>query len=134
MYARSDPIARSIAERLVALAWPAARAPQWLRSLLGAYYANQGAPVARGVDERELADALARSRALAFVVSLPRMVGPACANHFVSDDAIVNILGTGDNRVVTPLLDAREHLVHRSGLGRVVMAADGTLRFTSRMP
>jgi extracellular solute-binding protein (family 5) len=132
-YPRRDAIARAIAERLVALAWPVNRAPDWLRNLLAVAYGNEGPPVARGLDDPELLAALARGDALAFVISSPRSQGRICAPHFAPEDAIARTLTSG-NLQVTPMLDVREYLVQRRGLGRVVVDSDGTIRIQGGRP
>ena len=116
LYATHDALARSIAERLVALAWPPSRAPQWLSSELGAAYAAQGAPGALGVDEKTLTDALRNGHALGVVAAIP--AGGAC-----------NVL---HGFRLLPLLQAREYLVQRGPAGRIVVDGDGIIRFAAR--
>jgi hypothetical protein len=131
VYERGDAAGRAIAERLVALAWPAGSAPAWLRALLPRDYGARGTPpTALGLDRGALLDALARPGGLAFVLALPRTGGAVCAAPAIAGDAALHSLlfGTRDWRV-TPLLDARDHLIHRTGLGRVIVDGDGALVF-----
>ena len=133
IYARDDVTARGIAERLVALAWPVARAPEWLRSLLPPNYGDAGVPVARPVDRPAVLDSLRARRALAFVISLPRVAGGRCSYAELAADPIAQAL-LDSRSSVTPLVDTRDYFVHRSGVGRVVVDGDGVIRFTSRAP
>jgi hypothetical protein len=128
-YARDDAIARDIAERIAALAWPAARVPPWLRALLPAEYGSGGAPAVRELSAREVLDWLRARRGIALVVALPRINADICASAVVADPAVNAIMNTPGLRF-TPLIDARGYLVHRPGLGRVLLDGDGTLRFT----
>jgi hypothetical protein len=129
IYARDDAAARGIAERIVALSWPVARAPEWLRSLLPPNYGTAGVPIARGIDRAAVVDSLRTRRALAYVVSLPRDARASCDGDAPIARALL------DSRLsVTPLVDTRAYLIHRSGLGRVAVDGDGVIRFTSRVP
>lgn len=119
VYLRDDRIARPIAERITALA--RGRAPQWLADRLG----TGGAPVAVGVGDAELLEALRTGNARAVVMALPRVV-----HGCTSDARDPGVLLAGWN--VSPLIDVRDDLVYRPGLGRVTMDADGTLRFGDR--
>ncbi|MEX2283767.1 MAG: ABC transporter substrate-binding protein [Gemmatimonadota bacterium] len=123
VYPVNDPIARGIAERLVALAWPAARAPAWLRVRLGDYSAL-GSPTAVGVDERTLLQTMRTGRALAVVIALPRPARSACIN--ANDASSAALLGSWS---VSPLLDAREYLIHRGAIGHIFVDGDGVIRF-----
>jgi hypothetical protein len=123
VYPSSDAIARGIAERLVALAWPLARAPDWLRAQLGDYSAL-GPLAAVGVDQRTLLETLRGGRALAVVTSLPRPVRALCIS---TNDAAAAALLSGWR--VSPLLDARDYLVQRGTLGRVLLDGSGNISF-----
>jgi hypothetical protein len=127
VYERGDETARRIAERVTALAWPRDRAPSWLQDVLGRY---ESAPVSRGLSRADLVDA-ARTRAdLAIVSHLPRTTYEDCAS--VTADAPAGALLSLPGWRVTPLVDTRDHLIHRPGIGRVRVAADGTIRFGAR--
>ena len=123
VYPSSDAMARGIAERLVALAWPLARAPDWLRAQLGEYSAL-GPLAAVGVDQRTLLETLRSGRALAVVTALPR---PARALCITTNDAATAALLSGWR--VSPLLDARDYLVQRGTLGRVLVDGSGNISF-----
>lgn len=129
LYPRGDAIARGIAERVVALGWPAARAPAWLRALLPRDYPAAGAPIAVAIEERGAVDSLRTGRALAVVVPLPRSAATACAAGAVGGaSAALGLIGTGEWRI-TPLLDAHDYLVHRTSFGRITVESDGTILF-----
>jgi hypothetical protein len=119
LYPRDDPAARAIAERITALARD--RAPSWLGGLFGP---DGVAPTAAGVSRAELLAALRARAALAVVTSLPRVEYAGCA-----------ALTSGPHRLlltgwhVTALIETRDHLIYRPGIGRVVVDADGTVRF-----
>jgi hypothetical protein len=133
IYPRADAVARGIAERLVALAWPAARAPAWLRALLPRDYAAAGAPVAAGVTEPAVLDSLRNGRGLAFIVPLPRSAAAACAAAALGDGSAAFALTSTPEWRITPLLDAHDYLVHRRNVGAITVEADGTLLFDGRL-
>jgi hypothetical protein len=124
VYERGDETARRIAERVTALAWPRDDAPPWLRDVLGRY---ESPPVSGALSRAELVDA-ARTRAdLAIVTHLPRMMYEGCES--VSADPQALSLPSFSGWRLTPLVDTRDHLIHRPGIGRVRVDADGTIRF-----
>lgn len=61
---------------------------------------------------------------LAIVTPLPRVAHDGCAGSIME---LYGPLIPGWR--VTPLIDTRDDLVYRSGIGRVTVDADGTLRF-----
>lgn len=152
VHARDDAAARAITERLVALAWPAANAPAWLRDRLPADFATGRAlPTALGLDPQALHGSLhAALRAdtgaalprqprddapLAFVISLPRPPAGRCTVPFGTDvSARVELLSGARDWRVTPLVDTRARLIRRGAAGRVVVDGDGTLVFAPAMP
>jgi hypothetical protein len=127
VYERGDETARRIAERVTALAWPRHRAPSWLQDVLGRY---ESAPVSRALSRAELVDAALTRTDLAIVTHLPRVTYEGCASATADPQAgdLLSLFGWR----VTPLIDTREHLVHRPGIGRVRVAGDGTIRFGAR--
>lgn len=124
VYERGDETARRIAERVTALAWPRENAPPWLRDALGGY---ESPPVSRALSRAELSDAASTRADLAIVTHLPRMLYDGCAS--VSADPQALSLPSFSGWRITPLVDTREHLIHRPGIGRVRVDADGTIRF-----
>jgi hypothetical protein len=121
VYLRGDPVARAIAERITALA--RGRAPEWLEGRL----VFAGAPAAAGVGRADLLAALEDGSALAVVTPLRRVEHGGC------NAASIREYGTLLTRWhVTPLIDTRDDLVYRPGIGRVTVDADGTLRFHGR--
>jgi hypothetical protein len=132
-YPRGDAIARGIAERVVALAWPVARAPAWLRKLLPLDNAA-GAPRAAAIDEQAAVDSVRTGRSLAFVVALPRTATGACTTLVPGDaPAALALVGTAGWRI-TPLLDAHDYLVQRRRLGRFTVEGDGIIVFGGSAP
>jgi hypothetical protein len=125
VFLRGDQAAQSIAERIAAQAWPRATAPSWLRALLPADYGATGAPRAVPLDEPALLQALRARLPLAVVVALPRMPDPACTTGATT--LATTVLASGWQP--TPLLDARDALLHRTGAGRASVDAWGTIRF-----
>jgi hypothetical protein len=135
VYERGDETARRIAERVTALAWPRADAPSWLRDVLGRY---ESPPVSRALSRTELIDAARTREDLAIVTHLPRMMYDGCASVSAEAQALQRIDGDARSQLslssfsgwrLTPLVDTREHLVHRPGIGRVRVDAVGTIRF-----
>lgn len=122
LYARDDPIARAIAERIAALA--RSRAPAWLAGLARS---SDGAPVAAGASSAELRAALRSRTALAVIAPLPR-IGYAGCQALGADP--YDLLLTG--WYLTPLIDTREDFVFRPGIGRVVVNASGMILFGAR--
>ena len=117
LFLREDPVARAIAERIAALA--RGRAPQWLASRL----ASHAAPTAVGVDAAELRGALEDGGALAVVTRVRRVEHAGCNPDSALEYAPLL------HWQLTPLIDVRDDLVYRAGIGRVTVDADGTLRF-----
>jgi hypothetical protein len=128
VYLRGDRVAQSLAERIAAQAWPAASAPPWLRAVLPAGYGAAGPPRAVPLDEPALLQALRARLPLAVVAALPRMPDPACASG--SRVPVSELLGNGWQ--LTPLLDARDMLLHRAGAGRVTADAFGSVRILAQ--
>lgn len=132
VYPEGDMIARGLAERIVALAWPAERMPAWLRDLLPAD--GSGPPYARGLDREELSAAIHARSPVAVIVPLPRIAWSGCSRMAaLPRDGTATpeeaLMAAAASWAVTPLADARDHLVHRSGIGRIIADGDGTIRF-----
>jgi hypothetical protein len=127
VYPRGDATARGIAERLVALAWPASRAPAWLSASLYGGAPGSSPPSTLALEPVALRDAIRKGDPLALVAPLPR----ACA-ALAADS--VGIMLAGGRFHFTPLLDARDYLVHHNSVGTVTIDADGTLRFSGHTP
>lgn len=117
-YAVDDPIARQLAERIVALA--AARpSPSWLPATL-----SSRAAVLRvaAMQADSITAALATGRAAAAVTAFARGSQERCDTRAVPRKW----------RTV-PLIDSRAHAIVRRGSGAAfVINADGTLRFVRR--
>ena len=121
LFLRDDAVARAIAERITALA--RGRAPQWLASRL----APGATPTAAGVGRAELQAALEDGAALAVVTRLRRVEHGGC-----NQASILEYAPLLHRWRVTPLVDVRDDLVYRAGIGRVIVDADGSLRFGGR--
>jgi hypothetical protein len=121
LFLRDDPVSRAIAERITALA--RGRAPQWLASRL----ASHAAPTAVGVGRAELRTALEDGGALAVVTRMRRVEHGGC-----NPDSALEHAPLLRRWHLTPLIDVRDDLVYRAGIGRVTVDADGTLRFGGR--
>jgi hypothetical protein len=130
VHPRGDPVARDIAERLAALAWPADRVPAWLAALLPAGHSAAAAPNAAGLDGPALADALRTGVALGFVLPLPRTDAAPCLAAALLYEPARSALHAPRWRI-TPLLDVRDQLVHRAGAGRIVIDGDGVIVFAA---
>ena len=118
-YPADDPIARQLAERVVALAG-ARGTPSWIPSALSA--ASAGPLRTVGFAPMALDDALASGQVAAFVSGFPRARPAACgpALHIPA------------GALVIPLVDSRAHALLRRGSGAAFLPeADGTLRFVS---
>jgi len=126
---RGDDIARGIAERIAALSWPPARAPEWLQaqrvaSGVSAARAtgSEGPLTARALDIARLLEEMRAGRGAMFIVPLHR-----CA------DADPVYAAIAQSRLhATPLVDARDHLVHRDSVGTIAIDGSGALRFGVR--
>lgn len=121
LFLRDDPVARAIAERITALA--RGRTPQWLATRL----ASRDAPMAVGVGRAELRAALEDGGALAVVTQVRRVEHGGC-----NPGSTVEYGPLLHRWSVTALIDIRDDLVYRPGIGRVTVDADGTLRFGDR--
>lgn len=122
-YPRDDPLARDLADRLVALA-ASPDPPPWLSRQL-----TEGGASARvravGVDPSAVAAALAGASAAAAVVPLPRYRPASCAEFAHLLRGLVPI----------PLIESRPHVIARAGVPAFTVDGDGALRFaTGREP
>ena len=127
-YPRGDATARAIAERLIALAWPASRAPAWLSAALYGGVPASTPPSALALEPAALREAIRKGDLLALVAPLPR----ACA-ALTTADSITTML-VGSQFRITPLLDARDYFIHHSTVGPVTIDGDGALRLAERTP
>jgi hypothetical protein len=117
-YPASDPIARQLAERIVALAGAQPR-PAWLPASLAS---GSAAPHVAAIDAGSAADALLGGRAAAAIVAVPRNPHTECG----TSDAPTPWRGV-------PLVDSRAHAIVRRGSGAAfIIGGYGTLRFTRR--
>lgn len=119
-YAGDDPIARQLAERIVALT-DARRGAAWLPTELTSAGTT---PRVAAVDADSIAAALATGRATAAVVAVQRDPRVRCSMK----SAPLAWRGI-------PLVDSRAHAIVRRGSGAAfIIGVDGTLRFVRRAP
>jgi hypothetical protein len=112
VYPRGDPVARALAERLVA------RTESDLSTLLGVPAVMPGGTVtAAGLDPEAFASALTDRNDLAVVTSLPHRWAGDCG-------PLAGLVGWG---LVEPLVETRAHALVRSGAGRLVSDRDAVL-------
>jgi hypothetical protein len=130
-YPLGDPVARGIAERLVALTGRGDPIPAWLVTAVAGVASTEGPVVAAGLDPAMLARAVRQGEALAFVLPAPRAPGGACTSALLAaEDPVGRVLFAADAGLrITPLVDVRPSLVLRRGIGGVALDGDGTLRF-----
>ena len=129
VYPRDDDVARALAERVAAIAWPAAAAPGWLRDLLPAGYGTDGPPRVSGLDDDALLTAVRARLPLVVIAPMAMMFDRLCMSD--APDSLARELLTSGWRL-TPALDARTVLVHRPGLGSVTADAFGRIRIDPR--
>ncbi len=126
-YPMHDPIARSIAERLAARAWPAVRAPSWLRALSHGRSTGD-ALTTSALDQRSLAAAIRERQHAGYVLAIPHSPPGECGiAAFALNDAQRAVLAPG--LLPVALVDTRAHLLRSVDVGRVSVDAGGTLRF-----
>jgi hypothetical protein len=128
VYPRGDGAARALAERIAALAWPVPSAPAWLRELLPGSYGAGSAPRAVPVDESALLRAVRTRLPLAVIAPLPRVHDLEC----VTDGATLPSALLLSGWQITGLVDARDVLLYRAGVGRIIADGFGTVRFVAR--
>jgi hypothetical protein len=128
LYDEADAAGRALAERIVALAWPAEQAPAWLRALLPAGYASSGAPVATAVQSAALADAIRQGAGLAWVVAVPRVTGQPCVDVAV-DAAPASVALAARSLTLTALVETQTYALLRAGAVVGVVHGDGAIRF-----
>jgi len=118
-YPADDPIARQLAERVVALASTRDN-PPWIPSVLSL---PGGGPLrTAGFAPTALIDALAAGQVAAFVTAVPRERPTVCTT--------ATRIPAG--AVLVPLVDSRAHVLIRRGSGvAFYIEGDGTLRFVS---
>jgi hypothetical protein len=130
VYDRDDPVARDLAERLVALAAsgrsiadPGATlgtvAPELLQS--------SAVPRAAGIDSTELLRVLRQGTELGYVVPLPHhaIVPQVAASRFVNAAPWISAARTLDG-VIVPLVDVRGSAIVRQGALGLTAEWDGT--------
>lgn len=114
-FSRSDPVARALAERLVAMA-ATPDPPPWLGTLLAASSSGPRRVVALGPGDLE--DALRQGRHAAFVLAYPRTAPFDCRDLEPRPAPAAEVA----------LIDTRPHLVIRSGSPPVLLLANGAFR------
>ena len=128
VYALDDPVARDLAERLVALASMEAAAFPEAAALMASVPGMQGpgpALTPAGVAMPELERQLADGGDFAYVIALPRHPADPCAAAAALQQRVpwlANLPG-GFSDVLIPLVDTRPHVVARTG--RFGLVVDG---------
>ncbi len=138
-YEAGDPIARTLAERLLALALGADRTDgRWLTELIpGA--ARGGFIRTAGLSSAELARAVRAGRDLAYVISIRRGSSAACdavravlAPRPLGPDTTAtrpeDALSGTVAPLIVPLVDTRRTLIVRRGVGGIELDGTGALR------
>ncbi len=131
-YPQHDPVARDIAERLVALA--GSRVGSRQLDFLGADWSRRGTEFhALGLSGGEFTESLGRGGEGAYVFALPRVPWDGCAEAFdlrtripwlsADSDAAQGLTGS-----LVPLVDVRLRAVMRRGRVGAYTEWDGTLR------
>ncbi len=129
VYDASDPVARAIAERLVALAdTRAAAAPAELTDHFGDLVTLPQPPRATAMARDDLLASLTSGVELGWVLALPLPAYNGCPEN-------VSPLGevpwaTGET--IVPLIDTRAHLIVRRGSASIVLGGDGRIRILPR--
>lgn len=119
-FSRSDPVARALAERLVAMA-ATPDPPPWLGTLLPASSGGPRRVLALGPGD--LDDALRQGRHAAFVLAYPRAAPLDCRDLEPRPAQAAEVA----------LIDARRHLVIRAGSPPVLLLANGMFRVMAEL-
>jgi hypothetical protein len=116
VYRRGDPVARELAQRLVALAEPDG---------LPQIAAEREPLTAVGLGDERFDRALADGRDLGFVVALPKQVLDPCAMIALMRRSMPWVAPSDLHRVLVPLLETRGRVIVRRGVGTMVRDWDG---------
>ena len=122
VYSSADPVARDLAERIVALATPDSdRSPdaKAVRAVLFGASAEPRAVTAKELGQLMMARRLRAGSDLAFVISIPRRPSDLCFEAQKLRDRIpwLGVVGKPDGALI-PLVDTRRHAIaRRDGLG-----------------
>lgn len=124
-YGAADPVARALAERLVALALRPERSEgRWLAEAAPELAAAGASVRATGLPPRALAARLRAGMDAATVVSIARGPSAACGDPPV----LTAPSERSGPRVIVPLVETRSTLIARRGVGGVAIDGTGTLR------
>ncbi|NIO29768.1 MAG: hypothetical protein GTO29_14580 [Candidatus Latescibacteria bacterium] len=139
LYDSNDPIARDLAERIVALAAtdptvsPEARAIAFAVPGLGS---DAPGVIAEGVTEGELLSSLLNGSDFAYIISIPRRPPDPCAEarKLISSAQWLANLGDDFSKALIPLVDTRLHVIAASG--KIGLIADwyGNILLVNVMP
>jgi hypothetical protein len=122
VYDATDPVARGLAERIVALSAAGGKGAPFAPVDSG--FAPRPV-VATGLDPRELSRSLRYGNDFAYILALPLRVPDPCveANLFFSTILWLNTLGSSLGEALVPLVDTRPTLIARPG--KTGAAVDG---------
>lgn len=125
LFDEGDPVARDLAERIVALAATGPDASPDARAISAAIPRLNRCITARAVGKTTLARSLERGDDFAYIVSTTRRPVDPCyeARQWLRRAPWLGIDGAGLSRAVIPLIDVRSHVIARTG--RFGLSVDG---------
>jgi hypothetical protein len=132
VYDTSDPIARDLAERIVALASSGTGVSAEAAAVAAAVPGLVGGgdrPVAEGLAARDLSQSLWAGDDFAYVVSVARMPPEPCygARRLLNRAPWLVGGGVDLSQALIPLVDTRLHVIAREGLFGLIIDAHGNL-------
>jgi hypothetical protein len=132
LYDTSDPIARDLAERIVALAsrgTDVSREAAAVAAAVPGLVGDGDRPVAEGLATRELSQRLWAGGDFAYVVSIPRLPPEPCygARRLLNQAPWLVGGGVDLSRALVPLVDTRLHVIAREGMFGLVMDGYGNM-------
>ncbi|MCH7547926.1 MAG: hypothetical protein IH969_00040 [Candidatus Krumholzibacteriota bacterium] len=125
LFDEGDPVARDLAERIVALAATAPDASSDAQAIADVIPGLDSRITARAVGETTLARSLERGQDFAYIVATMRRPVDPCyeARQWLRRAPWLGLDGAGLSRAVIPLVDVRSHVIARTG--RFGLSVDG---------
>jgi len=132
VYDASDPIARDLAERIVALASRGTDVSNEAAAVAAAVPGLTGSgdrPVAEGLAARDLLQSLWAGDDFAYVISIPRMPPEPCygARRLLNRAPWLVGGGADLSQALIPLVDTRLHVIAREGMFGLIIDAYGNM-------
>ncbi len=132
VYNTSDPIARDLAERIVALASRGTDVSSEAAAVAAAVPGLIGGgdrPVAEGLAARDLSQSLWAGDDFAYVISIPRMPPESCygARRLLNRAPWLVGGGVDLSQALIPLVDTRLHVIAREGLFGLIIDTYGNM-------